>query len=66
MRATSDAFVFIESPTLMTPKQAGAPAAKEIVEAKNQALRNSQLNLQLAKAYPAGSTSGVATIQGFS
>jgi hypothetical protein len=36
-------------------------AAREIVLAKNQALRNPQLNLQLAKAYLAGSDSGVAT-----
>jgi integrase len=36
-------------------------AAKEIVSAKNQALRNAHLNLQLAKAYLAGSDSGVGT-----
>jgi hypothetical protein len=36
-------------------------AAKEIVLAKNQALRNSHLNLQLAKTYLAGSDSGVGT-----
>src|SRR6266850_6395034 len=36
-------------------------AAREIVLARNQALRNPQLNLQLAKAYLAGSDSGVAT-----
>jgi hypothetical protein len=36
-------------------------AAKEIVLAKNQALRKPQLNLQLAKTYLAGSDSGVAS-----
>jgi integrase len=36
-------------------------AAREIVAAKNQALRNPQLNLQLARTYLAGSDSGVAT-----
>src|SRR6266481_795276 len=36
-------------------------AAKEIIQAKNQALRNPHLNLQLAKAYLAGSDSGVGT-----
>lgn len=36
-------------------------AAKQIVLAKNQALRQPTLNLQIAKAYLAGSDSGVAT-----
>ncbi len=36
-------------------------AAKQIVLAKNQALRQPSLNLQIAKAYLAGSDSGVAT-----
>jgi hypothetical protein len=38
-----------------------ADAAKQIVLAKNQALRQPALNLQIAKAYLAGSDSGVAT-----
>jgi len=36
-------------------------AAEEIIQAKNQALRNPHLNLQLAKAYLAGSDVGVGT-----
>src|ERR1051325_3669577 len=36
-------------------------AAKEIIGAKNQALRNPHLNLQLARTYLAGSDSGVGT-----
>src|SRR5213594_2844578 len=36
-------------------------AAKQIVFAKNQALRQSSINLQLAKAYLAGTDSGVST-----
>jgi len=36
-------------------------AAKQIVFAKNQALRQPSINLQLAKAYLAGSDSGVVT-----
>src|ERR1043165_5998721 len=36
-------------------------AAEEIVQAKNQSIRNPHLNLQLAKAYLAGSDAGVAT-----
>jgi len=36
-------------------------AAKQIVLAKNQALRQPSLNLQIAKAYLAGTDSGVAT-----
>ena len=35
--------------------------ARQIVQAKNQALRQPALNLQIAKAYLAGSDSGVAT-----
>ena len=35
--------------------------ARQIVEAKNQALRQPVLNLQIAKAYLAGTDSGVAT-----
>ena len=36
-------------------------AAKQIVFAKNQAVKQPSINLQLAKAYLAGSDSGVAT-----
>src|SRR5262245_58302698 len=36
-------------------------AAQQIVLAKNQALRQPALNLQIARAYLAGSDSGVAT-----
>src|SRR5215813_104635 len=36
-------------------------AAKQIVLAKNQALRQPNLNLHIAKAYLAGTDSGVAT-----
>ena len=36
-------------------------AAKQIVLAKNQALRQPNLNLHIAKAYPAGTDSGVTT-----
>src|SRR5687768_12353980 len=36
-------------------------AAEQIVLARNQALRNPALNLQIAKAYLAGSDAGVAT-----
>ncbi|MFM8358895.1 MAG: hypothetical protein ACKOET_10095, partial [Verrucomicrobiota bacterium] len=36
-------------------------AAEQIVLARNQALRQPTLNLQIAKAYLAGSDSGVAT-----
>src|SRR4051794_39508596 len=36
-------------------------AAKQIVFAKNQAVKQPAINLQLAKAYLAGSDSGIAT-----
>ncbi len=36
-------------------------AAQQLVLAKNQALRQPSLNLQIARAYLAGSDSGVAT-----
>jgi hypothetical protein len=36
-------------------------AAKQIVFAKNQAVKQPSINLQLAKAYLAGSDSGVGT-----
>src|SRR6185503_11655806 len=36
-------------------------AAKQIVFAKNQAVKQPSINLQLAKAYLAGSDSGIAT-----
>jgi integrase len=44
--------------SLATPNE---DEATQIVQAKNQALRQPALNLQIAKAYLAGSDSGVAT-----
>ena len=42
-------------------RTANTDAAKQIVAAKNQALRQPALNLQIAKAYLAGTDSGVTT-----
>src|SRR5665647_2401280 len=50
-----------ESSTRSSLKTKDRDTAEQIVLAKNQSLRQPSLNLQIAKAYLAGTDSGVAT-----
>jgi integrase len=59
----SNAFYCVDTTTgkRTSLKTANKDEARQIIEAKNQALRQPVLNLQIAKAYLAGTDQGIAT-----